>query len=50
MQTLSTGLLRINLENTELRSMRYTIAFLSLPEKQAQVFKMKTILGYETET
>lgn len=37
------------LENSELGDAIYD-CLSKLPEKQAQVFKMKTILGYETET
>ncbi|MTE27999.1 sigma-70 family RNA polymerase sigma factor [Winogradskyella ouciana] len=37
------------LENSELGDAIYD-CMSKLPEKQAQVFKMKTILGYETET
>jgi RNA polymerase sigma-70 factor (TIGR02943 family) len=37
-----------NLENTEL-GLAIHNCLEKLPEKQAQVFKMKTILGYETE-
>ncbi|MBO6879796.1 MULTISPECIES: sigma-70 family RNA polymerase sigma factor [Winogradskyella] len=37
------------LENSELGDAIYD-CISKLPEKQAQVFKMKTILGYETET
>ena len=37
------------LENTELGNAIYD-CLSKLPEKQAEVFKMKTILGYETET
>jgi len=37
-----------NLENTEL-GLAIHNCIDKLPEKQAQVFKMKTILGYETE-
>jgi RNA polymerase sigma-70 factor (ECF subfamily) len=38
-----------NLENTELGNAIYD-CLSKLPQKQAEVFKMKTILGYETET
>lgn len=38
-----------NLENTELGNAIYD-CLSKLPQKQADVFKMKTILGYETET
>ena len=37
------------LENTELKDAIFNCLG-KLPEKQAEVFKMKTILGYETET
>ena len=37
------------LENSELGD-AINDCIAKLPEKQAQVFKMKTILGYETET
>ena len=37
------------LENTELGNAIYD-CLSKLPEKQAEVFKMKTILGYDTET
>ena len=37
------------LENTELGDAIYA-CLEKLPEKQAEVFKMKTILGYDTET
>lgn len=38
-----------SMENTELGSAIYD-CLAKLPQKQAEVFKMKTILGYETET
>lgn len=37
------------IENTELEAAIYS-CLSKLPEKQATVFKMKTILGYDTET
>ena len=37
------------MENSELGDAIHN-CLSKLPEKQAQIFKMKTILGYETET